>query len=87
MKTTIKAKAIREHKINAIKTLIKARNNKFSEAIYLGIEEKMSWNDKPILVIKGYEASTYFAQMKPFLEPMICEVSIQTEDEVHLKFD
>jgi hypothetical protein len=73
--------------INAIKTLIKARNKKFSEALYLGIEEKMSWNDKPMLVIKGYEASTYFAQMKPFLEPMICEVCIQNEDEVHLRFN
>lgn len=73
--------------INAIKTLISARNKKYKETSYLGIEEKISWNDKPILVIKGFEASAYFAQMKPFLEPMICWVSIKNEDEVHLKFD
>ncbi len=73
--------------INAIKTLIEARNKKYSEFIKLATEEKMSWNDKPMLVITGYEASAYFSQMKPFLEPMICEVSIQTEDEVHLRFN
>jgi len=73
--------------INAIKTLINARNNKFSEAVRLHIEERILWNDTPILVIKGYGASAYFAQMKPFLEPMICQVCIQNEDEVHLRFD
>ena len=73
--------------INAIKTLISARNKKYKEASHLGIEEKISWNDKPMLVITGFEASAYFAQMKPFLEPMICWVCIKNEDEVHLRFD
>lgn len=73
--------------INAIKTLINARNKKYDERINLTIEERISWNDKPMLVITGYDASAYFAQMKPFLEPMICEVCIQTQDEVHLRFN
>ncbi len=73
--------------INAIKTLIKARNKKYNEAIRLDVEERISWNDKPMLVIKGFEASAHLAQMKPFLEPMICQVNIQTDREVHLKFD
>jgi hypothetical protein len=73
--------------INAIKTLIKARNKKYSEVIRLTTEEKISWNDKPILVIKGFEASAYFSQMKSFLEPTLCRVCIKTEDEVHLEFN
>ena len=73
--------------INAIKTLIKARNKKYSEPVRLNIEERISWNDKPMLVIKGFEASSHLAQMKSFLEPMVCRVCIQTEDEVHLRFD
>jgi hypothetical protein len=72
--------------VNAIKTLIKARNKKYSGVIELTIEERISWNDKPILVVKGFEASTHFAQMKPFLEPMICQICIQDDREVHLKF-
>lgn len=73
--------------INAIKTLINARNKKYNEAIKLTTEERISWNDKPMLVITGFEASAHFAQMKPFLEPMLCQVSIQNDKEVHLKFD
>ena len=73
--------------INAIKTLIRARNEKYSQAIKLTIEERRSWNDTPMLVITGFEASSHLAQMKSFLEPMICRVCIQTEDEVHLKFN
>jgi len=73
--------------INAIKTLIKARNKKYKEPIRFTIEERMSWDDKPMLVITGFEASADFAGMKPFLEPMLCRVYIQTDKEVHLKFD
>ena len=73
--------------INAIKTLIKARNKKYSQAVRLTVEERITWNDKPMLVITGFEASSYLAQMKSFLEPMICLVCIQTEDEVHLRFN
>ena len=73
--------------INAIKVLVKARNKKYSEVTRLTIQERISWNDRPMLVITGYEASAYFAQMKSFLEPMICRVCIQTDNEVHLKFD
>lgn len=73
--------------INAIKTLIKARNKKYSERVRLTTEERVSWNDKPMLVITGFEASSDFAQMKPFLEPMLCRVCIQTDKEVHLIFD
>ncbi|MCH9718070.1 MAG: hypothetical protein K0U52_13455 [Gammaproteobacteria bacterium] len=73
--------------INAIKTLIKARNKKYSEAVRLNIEERISWNDRPMLVITGFEASAYFAQMKPFLEPMICQVNIKEEQEVELQFN
>ena len=73
--------------INAIKTLISARNKKYNEAIRLDVEERISWNDKPMLVITGFEASADFAQMKPFLEPMLCRVCIQTDREVHLKFE
>lgn len=76
-----------ETTINAIKTLISARNKKYSEPVRLNIEERISWNDKPMLVIKGFEASSHLAQMKSFLEPMVCRVCIQTEDEVHLRFD
>jgi len=76
-----------ETTINAIKTLISARNKKYNEAIKLTTEERISWNDKPMLVIKGFEASSHLAQMKSFLEPMVCRVCIQTEDEVHLRFD
>ena len=72
--------------INAIKTLIKARNKKYSEAVRLNIEERISWDDKPMLVITGFEASAHFAQMKPFLDPMICQICIQDEKEVHLQF-
>ena len=73
--------------INAIKVLVKARNKKYSEVTRLAIQERISWNDRPMLVITGFEASAYFAQMKSFLEPMICRVCIQTDNEVHLKFD
>ncbi len=73
--------------INAIKVLVKARNKKYSEVTRLTIQERISWNDRPMLVITGFEASAYFAQMKSFLEPMICRVCIQTDNEVHLKFD
>ncbi len=73
--------------INAIKVLVKARNKKYGEITRLTIQERISWNHRPILVITRYEASAYFAQMKSFLEPMICRVCIQTDNEVHLKFD
>lgn len=73
--------------INAIKVLVKARNKKYSELSRLTIDEKISWNDSPLLVIKGFEASAYFAQMKPFLEPMICQVNIKEEREVELQFN
>lgn len=73
--------------INAIKTLIKVRNKKYKRPVRLTIEERMSWNDKPMLVITGFEASANFAQMKPFLEPMICKVAIQNDKEVHLQFN
>jgi len=81
--------------INAIKVLVKARNKKYGEVTSelplvtdeLFIQERISWNDRPMLVITGFEASAYFAQMKSFLEPMICRVCIQTDNEVHLKFD
>ena len=73
--------------INAIKTLIKVRNKKYKQPVRLTIEERMSWNDKPMLVITGFEASANFAQMKPFLEPMICKVAIQNDKEVHLQFN
>ena len=73
--------------INAIKVLVKARNKKYCEVTRLTIQERISWNDRPMLVITGFEASAYFAQMKSFLEPMICRVCIQTDNEVHLKFD
>ena len=73
--------------INAIKGLVKARNKKYGEVTRLTIQERTSWNDRPMLVITGFEASAYFAQMKSFLEPMICRVCIQTDNEVHLKFD
>ncbi len=76
-----------ETTINAIKVLVKARNKKYSEVTRLTIQERISWNDRPMLVITGFEASAYFAQMKSFLEPMICRVCIQTDNEVHLKFD
>ena len=73
--------------INAIKVLVKARNKKYSEVTRLAIQERISWNDRPMLVITGFEASAYFAQMKSFLEPMLCQVYIQNDKEVHLKFD
>jgi len=72
--------------IRAIKVLIEARNKKYGGVIPLRIEEKVSWSDRPMLVISGFEAPSYFAQMKPFLEPMICNVVIQNDREVHLEF-
>ena len=79
--------SIMKSTINAIKTLIKARNKKYGEVSKLTVQDKISWNDKPMLVITGFEASAYFAQMKSFLEPMLCQVYIQNGKEVHLKFD
>ena len=74
--------------INAIKTLIKSRNKGYnSESIHLKATQEVGWNNSTTrLTITGYEASAYFAQMKPFLEPMICDVRIVTEEEVRLTF-
>ena len=74
--------------INAIKTLIKSRNKGYnSESIHLKVKQEVGWNDSTArLTITGYEASAYFAQMQPFLEPMICFVNIVTAEEVRLTF-
>jgi hypothetical protein len=74
--------------INAIKTLIKSRNKGYkSEDLQLKVtEEGLSWNNSAILTVTGFQASAYFAQMKPFLEPMICDVDIVTAKEVTLTF-
>ena len=75
--------------INAIKTLIKSRNKGYkSESIQLKVTQEVAWNNSATcLTVTGFDASTLFAQMKPFLEPMICYVDIITANEVRLRFD
>jgi hypothetical protein len=72
--------------VNAIKILIEARNRKYGpEHGQLKVEERTSsWSDRTILKVSGFEASAYFAQMKPFLEPMVCSVDILNDKEVEL---
>jgi hypothetical protein len=75
--------------INAIKSLIKSRNKGYnSELLELNVtEEELSWSKGTTwLTVTGFEASAYFAQMKPFLAPMICDVDIVTAKEVKLIF-
>ena len=74
--------------INAIKSLIKSRNKGYnSELLELTVtEEESSFRGTTWLTVTGFEASAYFAQMKPFLEPMICDVDIVTSKEVKLTF-
>ena len=74
--------------INAIKTLIKSRNKGYnSESIHLKVKQEVAWNDSTTrLTVTGYDASAYFAQMQPFLEPMICYVNVVTAEEVRLTF-
>ena len=75
--------------INAIKSLIKSRNKGYnSELLQLTVtEEELSWSrGTTLLTVTGFEASAYFAQMKPFLEPMICDIDIVTAKEVTLTF-
>ena len=77
--------------INAIKTLINSRNKGFkSEDLQLKVTEeikKQSYSRATTwLTVSGYDASAYFAQMKPFLDPMICYVTILEADEVRLTF-
>jgi len=72
--------------VNAIKILIEARNKKYaSESCQLEVKDTTrSWSDRPILKVSGFEAPAYFAQMKPFLEPMVCSVDIINDREVEL---
>jgi hypothetical protein len=74
--------------INAIKSLIKSRNKGYnSENLQLKVTEEVAWNNSTTwLTVTGYEASEMFAQMKPFLQPMICYVTIVTAEEVRLTF-
>ena len=75
--------------INAIKSLIKSRNKGYnSELLQLTVtEEELScFRGTTWLTVTGFEASAYFAQMQPFLEPMICFVNIVTAEEVRLTF-
>jgi len=72
--------------VNAIKILIEARNKKYGVGVsQLKVEDTTrSWSDHPILKVSGFEAPAYFAQMKPFLEPMVCSVEIINDREVEL---
>ena len=72
--------------VNAIKILIEARNRKYGpDAGQLKVEDTTrSWSHRPILKVSGFEAAAYFAQMKPFLEPMVCSVDIVNDREVEL---
>ena len=73
--------------VNAIKILIEARNKKYGDdsSILLKVEDTTrSWSDRPIIKISGFEAAACFAQMKPFLEPMVCSVDIVNSREVEL---
>ena len=75
--------------INAIKTLIKSRNKGYnSELLELKVTQEVAWNNSATcLTVTGFDASTLFAQMKPFLEPMICYIDIVTANEVILRFN
>ena len=74
--------------INSIKRLIKSRNKGYNESLQLKVTQEVAWNNSTTwLTITGYEASTLFAQMKPFLEPMICYVNIVTAEEVRITFN
>jgi hypothetical protein len=75
--------------INAIKSLIKSRNKGYkSESLQLKVTQEVACNNSTTwLTVTGFEASTLFAQMKPFLEPMICYVDIVTANEVRLRFN
>jgi hypothetical protein len=79
----------------AIKTLIKARNEKYNNVRSLEVVEKdtntlyrkgeVLINRKgEALIIKGHNASALFAQMRPFLEPMICSVWIIDQSTVEI---
>tara|TARA_R110002073_G_scaffold174751_1_gene331999 strand:+ start:1864 stop:2121 length:258 start_codon:yes stop_codon:yes gene_type:complete len=72
--------------VNAIKILIEARNRKYGpDSCQLEVKDTTrSWSDRTILKVSGFEASAYFAQMKPFLEPMVCSVDIVNDREVEL---
>ena len=74
--------------INAIKTLIKSRNKGYNDGLLeLKVTQEVASNNRTTwLTVTGFEASAYFAQMKPFLEPMICDVDIVTAKEVRLRF-
>ena len=72
--------------VNAIKILIEARNRKYGpDSCQLEVKDTTrSWSDRTILKVSGFEASASFAQMKPFLEPMVCSVDIVNDREVEL---
>ena len=56
----------------AIKTLIKARNEKYnSELLHINVSEERSWSNKKVLTITGHYAAVYFCAMDNFLCPMI----------------
>jgi hypothetical protein len=57
---------------NAIKALIKARNEKYnSKTLHIKVSEERSWSNKKVLTITGHEVAVYFSAMASFLCPMI----------------
>ena len=57
---------------NAIKALIKARNEKYnSETLHIKVSEERNWCGRKILTITGHEVAVNFSAMASFLCPMI----------------
>tara|TARA_R110000868_G_scaffold111399_1_gene300928 strand:- start:10325 stop:10567 length:243 start_codon:yes stop_codon:yes gene_type:complete len=73
--------------IKAIKTLIEERNEGYSDTIHLKTSLANDIWGRPVLTIKGFEASSIFACMKSLLEPMVASVNIVSSNEVKLNFN
>jgi hypothetical protein len=57
---------------NAIKTLIKARNEKYnSKTLHIKVSEERNWSNNTILTITGHNVAVHFSAMANFLCPMI----------------
>lgn len=57
---------------NAIKTLIKARNEKYSsKTLHIKVNEDVSWSGRKVLTITGHEVASMFSSMSSFLHPMV----------------
>jgi ABC-type dipeptide/oligopeptide/nickel transport system ATPase component len=72
---------------NAIKALIKARNERYSsELLRIKVSEDVSWTGRKVLTITGHEVASMFSSMSSFLNPMVA-IHIEVIDNHSVKIE